>query len=119
MAPRKRTSAGSAGPKGRKVRHPLDERSPADRGTGGYDPDDYHGRGPVPIGNAAVHPTRRPGSEIEAGIEMEPDIVGNPGDVPDTQPRGPQLDRDAPGESTTPDEVLKQHSSRRSPRKAA
>ncbi|WHZ25858.1 MAG: hypothetical protein OJF51_000653 [Nitrospira sp.] len=100
-----------AGPKGRRVRNPIEERSPRNQATGGYDPEDYHGSGPLPVGNAPVHPQQTGGSSIPIGAESNPSPVGNPGDVPNTDsPSGSGLNREALGDSVEPDEALKKAS---------
>jgi len=112
MAKRKPLSGtrAGAGPKGRRVKNPIEQRSPRDQGTGGYDPDDYHGSGPIPVGNAP-HSGHREESDIPIGIGSDHDSIGNPGDVPNTDsPTGPNLTREALGDSVKPDEALKKAS---------
>ncbi len=59
-----------AGPKGRRVKTPLEECSPNDQASGGDDPEDYHGDGPIPIGHAPVHEERPQQPGIPIGIQQ-------------------------------------------------
>ena len=100
-----------AGPKGRRVRNPIEQRSPRNQATGGYDPEDYHGSGPLPVGNAPVHPQQAGSSGIPIGVESNQSPIGNPGDVPNTDsPSGSDLNREALGDSVEPDEGVKKAS---------
>ncbi|ALA59180.1 hypothetical protein [Nitrospira moscoviensis] len=108
--PKRQRRRAGAGPKGRRVKHPIEQRSPNHQATGGYDPDDYHGSGPVPVGHAPVHAEREAAPRIPMGVDMEENPAGNPGDVPNTQPRGSDLEREALGDSAKPDETLKKAS---------
>lgn len=102
-----------AGPKGRRVKHPIEQRSWRNQATGEYDPEDYHGSGPIPVGNAPVHLGQQGESAIPAGIASNEHPVGNPGDVPNTdKPTGSSLNREALGDSVKPDETLKKASKR-------
>lgn len=62
----------------------VEQRSPNDQSSGGYDPEDYHAEGPVPVGNAAIHPSTSTAAGILAGVTASAGITGNPGDVPNT-----------------------------------
>jgi hypothetical protein len=100
-----------AGPKGRRVGKPIEQRSPRSQATGGYDPEDYHGSGPLPVGNAPVHSQQTGTSGISIGVESHPSSVGNPGDVQNTDsPSGSGLNREALGDSVEPDEALRKAS---------
>ncbi len=100
-----------AGPKGRRVRNPIEQRTPRNQATGEYDPDDYHGSGPVPVGNAPIHPQQTTDSGIPIGVGLNEHPAGNPGDLPNTDsPPVSGLNREALRDSTKPDEVLKKAS---------
>lgn len=68
---------------------PTEERSPHNQASGGKDFDDYPGGGPVPVGEAPVHPTQAPSSSMPMGVDVDPDITGNPGAVPNANAGGP------------------------------
>lgn len=104
MARKKNTeSISDAGPTGQRVGNPIEQRSPNDRGTGGYDPEDYHGSGPIPLGNAPVH-REEPGSpSIPIGVDLDENTESNPGDVPNTDSEGDQASREALGDRVQPD----------------
>lgn len=113
MARKKPSSDASpgAGPKGRRVRNPIEQRSPSNQATGEYDPDDYHGSGPVPVGNAPIHPQQTSNSGIPIGVGLNEHPAGNPADVPNTDsPPVSDLNRQALGDSVEPDEVMKKAS---------
>jgi len=65
-----------AHPKRRRVSNPIEQRSPRNQATGGYDPDDYHGSGPIPVGNASVHSGRTGESDIPIGIGLNEYPIG-------------------------------------------
>lgn len=100
-----------AGPEGQPVRNPIEQRSQNNQATGWYDPEDYHGSGPLPVGNAPVHPQQTGTSSIPIGIDLNENPnenpLGNPGDVPNTESRLSGLDREALGDSVEPDKTLK------------
>lgn len=99
------------GPKGRRVRNPIEQRSPRSQATGEYDPEDYHGSGPVPVGDAPVHSQQTGASGIPIGAGSHPSPVGNPGEVPNTgSPSGSGLNREALGDSVESDEALRKAS---------
>lgn len=105
MARKKPSSDASAGadPKGQRVNNPIEQRSPNNQAIGGYDTDDYHGSGPVPVGNAPVHSAQTGESNIPIGIGWNEHAVGNPGDVPNTDsPPVSGLNREALGDSVKP-----------------
>lgn len=66
---------------------PVEERSPNDQARGGYDVEDYHANGPVPVGHAPVRPSEPNKSRqkgILEGATASPRRAGNAGDVPNT-----------------------------------
>ncbi|HEU4684936.1 MAG TPA: hypothetical protein VFS39_10585 [Nitrospira sp.] len=79
------TSSGeqSEGPSHRAIAQPTEERSRNDQAMGGYDPEDYPGSGPVPVGHGPVR-SEREGDSIPTGIESGEHAMSNPGDVPNT-----------------------------------
>ncbi|HJT19546.1 MAG TPA: hypothetical protein VJ746_03695 [Nitrospira sp.] len=101
------SSAESPGLKGRRVRQPIEERSPNNQAAGEYDPDDAYGWGPIPVGHAPVRP-QRAGPSIPVGVVVEQDSVGNPGDVPNTDDR--KLDEEASRETRQPEKPVKKAS---------
>ncbi|OQW37265.1 MAG: hypothetical protein A4E19_13960 [Nitrospira sp. SG-bin1] len=99
-----------AGPKGRRVDHSIDQRSPTDQATGGYDPEDYHGSGPILVGHAPVHGEEPGASGIPVGVDLDENPEGNPGDVPNTESPGAGISRKAFGDRERPDEAIKRAS---------
>jgi len=65
---KKKRSTG--GRKKRRVQHPIQERSPNDQATGGYDPDHYPGKGPLTVGTAPIHSTNSSKAGIQTGIDL-------------------------------------------------
>ncbi len=101
------TPNSGAGPKGQRVRNPIEQRSPNNQATGGYDPEDYHGSGPVPVGEAPVHPQSPAAPSIPMGVDLNEDPVTNPGDVPNTEAGRARTNREAPDDSVKSDETMK------------
>jgi hypothetical protein len=100
----------NAGPEHRRIEEPIEERSPNNQTTGGWDPEDYPGSGPLPVGQATVHPTRDSSSSIPAGVTVDQSAPSNPGDVPGTAPDHSGADPEAIGDTAKPDEALKKAS---------
>jgi len=102
-----------AGPKGQAIQNPIEQRSPNNLATGGYDPEDYHGSGPIPVGNAPVHGAEQGTPGIPIGVDLDENPERNPGDVPNTESRRAGINREALGDSVEPDETLKKASRKR------
>jgi hypothetical protein len=66
-----------------KLSQPVEQRSPNDQASGGYDPEDYHAEGPVPVGHSAIHQSHSTASGILGGVTAA-GITGNPGDDPNS-----------------------------------
>jgi hypothetical protein len=108
------TSDSGAGPKGRRVQNPIEQRSPNNQATGGYDPEDYHGSGPVPVGEAPVHPQSPGAPSIPMGVDLNENPGTNAGDVPNTESERNRLSQEALGDSEKPDKALKEASRKES-----
>jgi hypothetical protein len=55
----------------KRVEQPVEERSPHNQAMGSKDPDDYPISGPLPIGNAPVHQTKKGQEGIPTGVVEE------------------------------------------------
>jgi hypothetical protein len=113
MARKKKTPSTPATPgsgAGQRVQNPIEQRSPNNQATGGYDPEDYHGSGPVPVGEAPVHPQSPATPSIPMGVGLNKDPVTNPGDVPNTEAERARTNREALDDSVKYDETMKKAS---------
>lgn len=99
-----------AGPKGQRVEHPIEQRSPNNQATGGYDPEDYHGSGPIPVGTAPIHPESPAAPGLPMGVDLSDQLVANPGGLPHAEAGQAGIDEEALGDSVTEDEAMKKAS---------
>lgn len=74
------------------VSDPVEQRSPNDRSTGGYDPEDYHAERPVPVGNAPIHSSTPVAEGIPTGITAPDGLTGIPRSVQSTFTAATQRD---------------------------
>jgi hypothetical protein len=67
----KRRREGDAATPGKPLPDRVEQRSQNDQSSGGYDPEDYHAEGPVPVGNSPIHPSKPLAHGIPEGAPQE------------------------------------------------